>query len=107
MVYSKFLVFQLVMKKRQQYFDLLVKTRIFQCIHSYYNSSNIYYLVYLVVFPGGAGGKEPTCQYEDVKYVGLIPGSWISLGEDHGERSLICYSPKGHTESIRKRIFSM
>ena len=40
-------------------------------------------MVYLVVFPGGASGKELTCQYGDVKDEGLILASGRSLGEGH------------------------
>ena len=35
-------------------------------------------------FPDGAGGKEPTCQGEDVKATGLIPGWGRSPGEGNG-----------------------
>ena len=33
-------------------------------------------------FPGRASGKEPACQWENIRGVGLIPGSGISLGLD-------------------------
>ena len=61
-------------------------------------------------FPGGAGGKEPICQCKRHKRHGSIPG-WgrsprgghgnppIFLpGESHGQRSLVCYGPKGCKE---------
>ena len=35
-------------------------------------------------FPGGASGKEPTCQCKRLKDVGLIPGSGRSPGEGNG-----------------------
>ena len=58
-------------------------------------------------------GKEPTCQRWRNKrcgfnlWVGKIPWrrAWqltpIFLpGESHGQRSLVGYSPRGHTESV-------
>ena len=63
-------------------------------------------------FPGGASGKEPTCQCRRHKrpgfdlWVGTIPwrGEWQPTpvflpGESHGHRSLAGYSSKGHKES--------
>ena len=49
-------------------------------------------------FPGGSGGKESACKAGDP---GLIPGSGRSpgLGEFHGQRSLVGYSPLGRKES--------
>ena len=57
-------------------------------------------------FPGGANGKEPTCQCRRYKrcrfdpWVGKIPWrrAWQSTpvflpGESHGQRSLVGYSP--------------
>ena len=57
-------------------------------------------------FPGGANGKEPTCQRRRLKrcgfdlWLGKIPSSrkWQStpvflLGKFHGQRSLVVYSP--------------
>ena len=57
-------------------------------------------------FPGGAGGKEPACQWKKHKthefhpWVGKIPWrkAWqptlvFLLGESHGQRSLVGYSP--------------
>ena len=37
-------------------------------------------------FPGGAGGKEPMCQYNagDIRDIGLIPGLGRSPGEGNG-----------------------
>ena len=62
-------------------------------------------------FPGGASGKEPTCQCERCKihgfdpWVGKIPWkrAWQPTpvffpGESHGQRSLAGYSPWGHRE---------
>ena len=61
-------------------------------------------------FPGGASGKEPVCQCRRFKRCGFDPGVWkipwrrkwqpspIFLpGESHGQRSLMSYSPWGHT----------
>ena len=62
-------------------------------------------------FPGGASGKEPTCQCRRLKRWGLSP--WVGKipwrrawqptpvvlpGESHGQRSLVGYSPWGHKE---------
>ena len=68
--------------------------------------------VYTILgFPGGASGKEPTCQRRRRKRsgcdprVGKIP--WRRLwqptpvflpGESHGQRSLVSYSPNGRKE---------
>ena len=59
-------------------------------------------------FPGGSHSKESTCNARDV---GSIPGSgrspegghghplqYSSLENPHGQRSLMGYSPRGHTE---------
>ena len=61
-------------------------------------------------FPGGASGKEPVCQCRRFKRCGFDPGVWkipwrrkwqsspIFLpGESHGQKSLMSYSPWGHT----------
>ena len=57
--------------------------------------------------------KNPTTNTGDIRDVGLIPESGRSLeegrqptpvfllGESHGQRSLVGYSPWGHTESDR------
>ena len=63
-------------------------------------------------FPGGASGKEPTCQCRGCKKCGFDPcvgkipwrRDWQSTpvflsGESHGQRSLAGYSPKGCKES--------
>ena len=63
-------------------------------------------------FPGGASGKEPTCQCRRSKrggldpWVGKIPWrrSWLPtlvflLRESHGHRSLVSYSPQDPKES--------
>ena len=62
--------------------------------------------------PGGASGKEPTCQHRDVKRCGFDP--WVRKipwrrkrqptpvflpGESRGQRSLAGYSPWGRTDS--------
>ena len=62
-------------------------------------------------FPGGASGKEPTCQCRGHKihsfdpWIGKIP--WRRAGQptpvflpgkSHGQRSLAGYSPQGHRE---------
>ena len=62
-------------------------------------------------FPGGAGGKEPACQYRRHQeygldaWVGKIPWrrAWQPTpvflpGESHGQRSLMGYSLWGHRE---------
>ena len=63
-------------------------------------------------FPGGASGKESTCQISRRKrsrfspWVGKIlwrrkwqPAPVFLSGEFHGQRSLVGYSPWGHKES--------
>ena len=63
-------------------------------------------------FPGGASGKEPTCQCRRCRrhgfniWVGKIPWKrkWQPTlvflpGESHGQRTLAGYSPWGHKES--------
>ena len=63
-------------------------------------------------FPGGATGKEPSCQCRRCKswgldpWVGKIPWrrAWQPIlvflpGESHEHRSLVDYSPKGLKES--------
>ena len=60
-------------------------------------------------FPGGSDGKEIACNVGDL---GSVPGLGRSPGEQHGnplqysclenphgQRSLVCYSPRGHKES--------
>ena len=55
-------------------------------------------------FPGGASGKEPTCQGKKHKRCGLDP--WVAWqptpvflpGEYHEQRSLAGYSPWGRKE---------
>ena len=59
-------------------------------------------------FPGGASDKEFACQcrrHEILSWVGKIPWrrTWqltpvFLLGESHGQRSLVGYSPWGHQE---------
>ena len=63
-------------------------------------------------FPGGTGGKEPTCQCERLERLGFDPGvgktpwgrKWqptlVFLPRKfHSQRSLAGYSPWGHNES--------
>ena len=66
-------------------------------------------------FPGGVEGKESACNAGDT---GSVPGSgrfpgegngnllqYSCLGESHGQRSLVAYSPWGHKESdITERV---
>ena len=72
-----------------------------------------------VGFPGGASGKEPTCQCRRHRRcgfsacVGKIPWrrAWQPTpvflpGESHGQRSLAGYSPWGHKESDRTDVTS-
>ena len=62
-------------------------------------------------FLGGASGKEPACQCRRLKRCGFDP--WVKkipwrrawqlalvflLGESHGQRSLVGYSPWGHKQ---------
>ena len=62
-------------------------------------------------FPGGARGKEPTCQCRRLRDMDSIPGSgrcpggghgnplqYSCLESPHGQRSLAGYSPWGHKE---------
>ena len=63
-------------------------------LYFHFNSS-------VVGFPGGASGKEPTCQCRRRK---TQVQSWQSTpvflpGESHGQRSLAGYSPWGCKES--------
>ena len=70
-------------------------------------------------FPGGACGKESTCQFRRCKrhgfnpWVGPIPWrrKWQHIlvvlpGESHGQRSLGGYSPQGHKESHTTEILN-
>ena len=60
-------------------------------------------------FPGGSDGKESARNAGDPRFnpwIGKIPWrrEWLPtpvflLGEFHGERSLVGYSPCGHKES--------
>ena len=63
-------------------------------------------------FPGGASGKEPTCQCRRLKRHGFIsqvgripwrrvwqPTPVFLPGESHGQRSLAGFSPQGRKES--------
>ena len=68
-------------------------------------------------FPGGASGKELTCQCRRHKGCGLNPSvkkipwrrAWQPTlvflpGESHGQRSLAGYSPLGHKESDTNEV---
>ena len=62
--------------------------------------------------PGGSDGKESACNAGDL---GLIPGPGRSseegngslLGESHGQRSLVGYSPWAHKESDMTNTFDL
>ena len=70
----------------------------------------------LIGLPGGASGKEPTCQYRCMRcgfdpWVGKMPWRrpWqptpvLLPGQSHGERSLMGYSPWGHKESATTEV---
>ena len=66
---------------------------------------------FVLGFPGGTSGKEPTCQCRRCKRCGFDP--WVGKipwrraqkltpvflpGESHGQRSLGGYRPWGHKE---------
>ena len=68
-------------------------------------------------FPGGASGKEPSCQW---RRPGFSPGSGRSSGgvngkptpvflpgEFHGQRSLVGYSPWGRKSQTRLKSLSL
>ena len=52
----------------------------------YQTVPNQYNDLYRIIrgFPGGASGKEPTCQRRWLRDMGLIPGLGRSPGEGHG-----------------------
>ena len=65
----------------------------------------------MMVFPGGAGSKEPACQLRDAGDEGLIPGSGRSLEGGNGSPlqysflknpmdrgAWLGYSPQAHKE---------
>ena len=53
-------------------------------------------------FPGGASGKEPACQWRDIREnVGLIPGLGGSPGGGHGIHSRILVWRIPRTEDPR------
>jgi len=69
----------------------------------------MYIITATMGFPGGSDSKESTCNEGDL---GLIPRLGSSMGgghgnplqyscleNPHGQRSLMGYSPRGHTES--------
>ena len=43
-----------------------------------------YYIIWVIVFPGGASGKEPACQCRRHRDTGLISGSGRCPGGGHG-----------------------
>ena len=55
-------------------------------------------------FPGGATGKESTCQCRRFKKCKIFwrrawqPTPLFLPRESHGQRSLVGYSPQGHKE---------
>ena len=57
-------------------------------------------LPHLLGFPGGSEGKESTCNAGDLGWDSLGEGmathSSILIGESHGQRSLVGYSPQSH-----------
>ena len=68
-------------------------------------------------FPGGASGKELTCQCRRRNRCGFDPRveqipwrrAWqptpvVLPGDAHGQSSLVGYSPWGHTESDRTGV---
>ena len=62
-------------------------------------------------FPGGSDGKESACNEEDLGSIpGLLrfpggrhgnPHQYSCLGNPHGQKNLLDYSPWGHIESDR------
>ena len=71
-----------------------------------------YFLYLYFSNPGGASGKEPTCQYRRHNRCEFDPGvrkihwrrAWQPTpvflpGKSHGQRSLVGYSLLGHKES--------
>ena len=55
-------------------------------LRPFHSSLEFTYLISLSpdLAPGGASGKEPTCQYRRLKRPGLIPGLRRSSGRRHG-----------------------
>ena len=104
MKYLEFYLFQCI----SEVFDLLLPLFLS-------NIFSLFYLFYIHInmgFPGGASGKEPTCQCRRHKrhmfflWVRKIPWrrSWqptpvFLLGKSHGQRNLVGYSPWGWKES--------
>ena len=87
-------------------------TSMYMCKHSSTCSIHIFYCTENWGFPGGANGKELTCQCRRCKrhkldpWVGKIPWrrTWQPTsaflpGESHGQKSLAGYSPWGHKDS--------
>ena len=75
-------------------------------------ATELNWYVYIWGFPGGASGKEATCQCRRHKRCGFNPwvetipwrGAWQPTpvflpGESHEQKSLTSYNPWGHTES--------
>jgi len=90
---------------------MLLRTWVYKCFFE--TRLSILLGIYPLGFPGGASGKEPTCQCRRLRDEGgSIPGvgkiPWRRVwqltsvflpGESHGLRSLVGYSPWGHKES--------
>ena len=68
-------------------------------------------------FPGGASGKEPTCQcrgprfdplgWEEPLEKEMEPTPVFLPGESRGQRSLAGYSPRGHKSQTRLKRHSL
>ena len=81
-------------------------------VYKYFNS----YLYTKRVFPGGASGKEPSCQFrrpqmrvqslgwEDALEEGMATHSSIVAWRIHRQRRLVGYSPNSHKETQLKRL---
>ena len=55
-------------------------------INKFYNGNILKYKLYgFLGFPGGSVGKEPTCNAEDTRDMGSIPGLGRSPGRGHGK----------------------
>ena len=88
------------------YFIVIVPLLPSHCSFSFIAEHGVSFLVGPMGFPGGASGKEPTCQCRRHKrhsfhpWVGKIPWrrAWqltpvFLPGESHGQRNLVGYSP--------------
>ena len=83
------------------------------------NKRELAYMYYYMGFPGGARGKEPTCQCRRHKKCGFDPWTgkipWRKAqeptpvflpGESHGQRSLMDYGPRVAKSQPRLKQFS-